>query len=173
MAIREVLQLGNPGLREISQAAEDDQMTAKIVDDLRDTLTFLQEKHQTGRALAAPQIGYKKHIIYANLPEEEIVMINPEIKEYSQEEFMVWDSCFSFSLAFFVKISRYREIKVEYQDESGRTLVRNFKDDLAELFQHEIDHLKGVLATDHLTDGKNIIMREEWEKTIKNSERSK
>jgi len=168
MAVREVILLGNPVLRERSEKIKDfNQEVQGILKDLKDTLISLQERKQIGRALAAPQIGCQKRMIYCNLPQEEIVMVNPEIIWKSQEKFEVWDSCFSFNIAFFVRVTRYRSIKVKYLSESGKENTRTFRDDLSELFQHEIDHLEGVLATNHLTDNKNIIMREEWEKRYK------
>ncbi len=168
MAFKNVLKLGNPMLREKSTNIKDfGENTEIIINDLKDTLLSLQEEKNTGRALAAPQIGYLKKVIYANLPEREIVMINPKITWKSKEKFMVWDSCFSFDIAFFVKISRHKKIKVRYQNTKGENITETFKDDFAELFQHEIDHLEGILATDHLENNKNIIMREEWEKRYK------
>ena len=168
MAVREVVLLGNPALRERSEEFKSfgEELTT-VVKDLRDTLIHLQEKKEIGRALAAPQIGCQRRVIYCNLPEEEVVMVNPEIIWRSQEKFQVWDSCFSFDIAFFVRVSRHRSIKVKYWSESGEENIRTFDDDLSELFQHEIDHLEGILATDLLTDNKNIIMREEWEKRHK------
>jgi len=80
----------------------------------------------------------------------------------------VWDSCYSFDVAFFVRIKRHKRIKVEFMDENRRKIVEEFEDDLSELLQHEIDHLNGILATDHLRSGKDIIMREEWEKRYLN-----
>ena len=168
MAVRDVVLLGNPTLRERSEEIKFfDEKLKTVVKDLRDTLIHLQEKKKIGRALAAPQIGCQKRVIYCNLPEEEIVMVNPEIIWKSQERFEVWDSCFSFAVAFFVRVSRHRSIKVKYWSESGKENIRIFDDDLSELFQHEIDHLEGILATDLLTDNKNIFMREEWEKRHK------
>ncbi|MFX0125138.1 MAG: peptide deformylase, partial [Candidatus Hodarchaeota archaeon] len=81
----------------------------------------------------------------------------------SEEKFWVWDSCFSFDVAFFVEILRHKKIKVRYQDETGDFHVKEFEDDMSELIQHETDHLQGILATDHLTDVKRLIMRQEWE----------
>ncbi len=78
--------------------------------------------------------------------------------------FDVWDSCYSFDVAFFVNIARHKSIKVKYQDEKGKEKTKQFNDDLSELFQHEIDHLYGKLATDYLVDNKKIIMRDEWER---------
>ncbi|RKD30010.1 peptide deformylase [Thermohalobacter berrensis] len=166
MAIKDVLMIGNPELRKKSTRIQDfNNQLEIIIQDLKDTLTFLQKTKKIGRALAAPQIGYKKRVIYYKLTNREIIMVNPEIIEKSKEMFEVWDSCFSFDVAFFVKIKRHKKIKVRYQDEKGNEKIEEFSDDLSELFQHEIDHLYGILATDHLENNKNIIMRSEWEKS--------
>ncbi len=90
-------------------------------------------------------------------------MINPKIRGTSTEMFLVWDSCFCFELAFFVEVERFQKIIVEYQDIKGVREVIEAEDALAELFQHEIDHLHGVLAIDRMTSTQRICMREEWE----------
>ena len=165
MAVKEVLMLGDPALREKSKPVKEfTQGTLDIVIDLKDTLKQLQKEKGLGRALAAPQIGYKKKIIYAKLPDEEIVMINPTIVEKSDEMIELWDSCFSFNVDFFVKVKRHRWITVRYMDEGRKQNLRKFNDDLSELFQHEVDHLYGVMATDKMVDDKAIMMRSEWEK---------
>jgi peptide deformylase len=92
-----------------------------------------------------------------------IVMINPAIAEKSAETFDVWDSCFSADAAFFGLTRRRREITVTYADESGRVRTELFRGDLSELFQHEIDHLDGILFTDRIVDNR-IVMRSEWER---------
>jgi peptide deformylase len=66
--------------------------------------------------------------------------------------------------AFFVKIPRHRRIKIKYTDQFGEFHNDTFTDDMSELLQHEIDHLDGIVCSDHLTDLTNIAMREEWEK---------
>jgi peptide deformylase len=165
MAIRDVLQIGNPALRKKSaEVTVFGPLLQKNLEDMRDTLTHSQETKKIGRALAAPQIGLLKRIIYSQTPDLTLYMINPEISYKSPEMFEVWDSCFSFDVSFFVKISRRKSITVDFLDETGKNYSQTFSDDLSELFQHEIDHLDGILATDHLTDPKNIIMRSEWEK---------
>lgn len=156
--------IGNPKLREKSTDIIDfGKELHLIVQDLKDTLMYLQETKKIGRALAAPQIDLQKNVIYYGLPENPFVMVNPKIIEKSKERFWVWDSCFSFDVAFFVEIMRHQRIKVEYQDEKEVLTVEEFSDDLSELVQHEIDHLYGVLATDHITDVKRIMLRQEWE----------
>lgn len=98
------------------------------------------------------------------IPKRELLMVNPKITWKSKELFWVWDSCFSFDLAFFVKIRRHKKIKVEYNDTEGNRKIEEFERDLSELFQHEIDHLYGILAVDHSKDSRQIMMRGEWEK---------
>jgi len=165
VAVKKIYKIGSEMLRKKSKEVHNfkDGSLKTIADDLKDTLFEFQNSHDLGRAIAAPQIGYLKKVIYYNKNNEEILMVNPEIIEKSKDDFEVWDSCFSFDAAFFVKIKRAKEIKVKYQDLEGKFITKEFKDDLSELFQHEIDHLYGILATDHLEDNKNIILREVWE----------
>ena len=168
MVIKEVLMLGNPQLREESFDIED--FNLDFVQDLQDTLTHLQNTKKLGRAIAAPQIGVRKKLIYYQLLDKSFYMVNPKITWRSEEIINVWDSCYSFDVAFFVEIQRYKNIKVEYQDKNGNLVFEDFSDDLSELVQHEIDHLYGILATDHLKDVKKIIMRSEWERRFKKGE---
>lgn len=164
MAVKKIYKLGSKVLRKKSEKVHnfDDELKTKVK-DLKDTLFNFQKEHEIGRAIAAPQIGYHKKIVYFNKDDNELLMVNPEIIEKSKETFKVWDSCFSFNVSFFVQIERSKNIKVKYQDIEGIAHIQEFKDDLSELFQHEIDHLHGILATDHLESNKDIILREVWE----------
>src|SRR6056297_2219927 len=165
MAVKEILLLGNPLLREKSEDITDfNSALNKLVNDLKDTLIDFQHRKKIGRAIAAPQTGVMQKVICLHTANRSFALINPEIIWKSTNTFDVWDSCFSFDVAFFVKTVRYKSIKVKFYDERGNKFEEVFKDDLSELLQHEIDHLTGVLATDHLKSTKDIIMREEWEK---------
>jgi peptide deformylase len=167
MTIREVLLLGDPILRNICESVDDISTLNDLFDDLKDTLTRLQEDYGLGRGLAAPQIGYNKRIVYIQVPDRSFYLINPKITSRSKETFDVWDSCFSMKASFFVKIPRNRQIRVEYLDRHGKEHAEYFHDGLSELLQHEIDHLDGILCSDHLRSPKDIIMFEEWEKRHK------
>ena len=168
MTIMDVLMLGNPKLREVSSNIDNfDEGLKENFQDLKDTLTNLQETKKIGRAIAAPQIGIMKNIIFFRLPDKSFYMINPKISWKSEDMINVWDSCFSFDIAFFVEILRHKSIKVDYQDEKGYQISEEFYRDLSELVQHEIDHLHGILAIDHLRDPKKIIMRSEWERRFR------
>ena len=164
MAVKSIVMIGDERLRETSvPVVFKIDPVERYVTDLRDTLHALQKEKRIGRAIAGPQIAYLKQIIYMETDDKRIVMVNPLITEKSRETFEVWDSCFSADVAFFGKTVRHRTIAVDYMDENGVKTHAVFRDDLSELFQHEIDHLDGVLFTDHIVDNK-IIMRSEWEK---------
>jgi len=96
-------------------------------------------------------------------------LINPRVAEASDRKFEVWDSCFSFNVAFFLLVDRHYSINVEYFDQEEQRQEIYAEDRLSELLQHEIDHLNGVLATDRMKDSKKIIMRSEWLKTYRKS----
>jgi peptide deformylase len=88
-------------------------------------------------------------------------LINPEIIDVGNEDFTVWDDCFSFP-ALLVRVSRAHRIKVRYQDLKSEWHVVELEGDRAELLQHEIDHLDGVLAVDRPHGLDPYCLREEW-----------
>ena len=168
MAIREVLQLGNPRLREVAAGVANPasgEMRA-LVEDLADTLLYWRTSTGYGRAIAAPQIGASVRVIFLKLPDgEPWPMVNPEITQRSEEKTVVWDACLSF-LSIFMRVERHREIAVRYQDLQGEwhELRAGEERNLSELLQHEIDHLDGILAVDRVVDNRTICTREEFEK---------
>ena len=165
MVIRDTVLLGDPRLRETAEPIYDYEKELRpVLDDLKDTLTEHQRVFKMGRGLAAPQIGHNKRVVYVQTEAFTGYLVNPSIVYRSPETFEVWDSCFSMNAEFFVKISRHRRIKIKYTDQFGEFHNDTFTDDMSELLQHEIDHLDGVVCSDHLTDIRNIAMRAEWEK---------
>ncbi len=93
MVIKEVLMIGNPKLREISSNINEfNENNGKSLQDLKETLTYLQETKKLGRAIAAPQIGVMKKLIYFQLPERRFYMLNPIITWKSEELINVWCS---------------------------------------------------------------------------------
>ncbi|OFX90174.1 MAG: hypothetical protein A2W99_17420 [Bacteroidetes bacterium GWF2_33_16] len=139
----------------------------ELISNLHDTLIDFQKRKQTGRGIAAPQIGALKNVIYIHLPNRSFALINPEIIEKSSEILEVWDSCFSFDVAFYILTKRFKSIRVRYQTNEGKLVDEKFSGELSELLQHEIDHLSGILATDYLVEKSQIIMRKEYEKIVK------
>jgi peptide deformylase len=168
MAIRTVLQLGDPGLREVCKRVENPAAPEIriLVDDLADTLAYWRRTTGYGRGIAAPQIGSNLRVIFLRLPgENPWPLVNPQIMERSQEKIVVWDACLSF-LSIFMQVERHREIIVRYQDLNGEwnEIRAGEQRNLSELLQHEIDHLDGILAVDRITDIRTMCTREEFEK---------
>jgi peptide deformylase len=166
LPVREVLQLGNPALREVAEPVEDpgSPEVAALVADLGDTLAHWRRTTGYGRAIAAPQIGARKRLVFLNLGDP-WPMVNPAIVERSEETMVVWDACLSF-LFVFCRVVRHREVRVRYQDLEGawHELRAGVEDDLSELLQHEIDHLDGVLAVDRMISPRTLCSREEFER---------
>jgi len=164
--IKPILQLGNKTLRKKSSPVKDfhSRDLEILIEDLSDTLHEAQRKFYYGRGIAAPQIGELKRVVFIDMPEFKSSLINPRIVWASDRKFEVWDSCFSFNLAFFVLVDRYYSVKVEYFDQEETKHTIEAEDKFSELLQHEIDHLDGILATDRMKDKKKIMMRSEWEK---------
>src|SRR5215471_4293473 len=168
MAICEIVQLGDPRLRETAEAVNDPSSLAivALVEDLRDTLADSRATTGYGRGIAAPQLGVAKRVIFLQLPgKQPWPLVNPEITRRSAEKIIVWDACLSF-LCIFMQVERHRAITVRYQDLQGawHEVEAGERDDLSELLQHEIDHLDGVLCIDRVSDLRSICTKEEFEK---------
>ncbi|MGA8213033.1 MAG: peptide deformylase [Candidatus Sulfotelmatobacter sp.] len=173
MAVKTILQLGDPRLRQVAVPVEDPSTAevAALINDLADTLADWRATTGYGRGIAAPQLGVLQRVIFLRLPgEKPWPLINPEILESSQEKIVVWDACLSF-LSIFMQVERNREITVRYWDLKGMMHVFRAGDDrnLSELLQREIDHLDGILAVDRITDIKTLCTREEFEKRYRGS----
>ena len=169
MAIREILQLGDPRLRQAATPhdfAGDPADLQSLIVDLRDTLGHWRKVTGYGRGIAAPQLGLSERVIFLQLAgAEPWPLINPQIIQRSQEKIVVWDACLSF-LAIFMQVERHKEIFVRYQNVQGewRELRAGEERDLSELLQHEIDHLDGILCIDRVSDVTSICTKEEFEK---------
>ena len=161
MPIREILLLGNQELWHSSDIVADvnSAVTHEIIRDLSETLADFRDANNFGRAIAAPQIGIHQRVIFTNV-NGGFALINPVITNASPEMFELWDDCFSLP-NLLVKVKRHVEIKVDFTDESGSAKSLTFQNDLSELFQHEIDHLDGILATDRAVDRRAFAMRNE------------
>ncbi|KAA3620087.1 MAG: peptide deformylase [Calditrichaeota bacterium] len=156
MAVKEILLLGNPALYEVSEAViqEECEFLKPVIADLHDTLIAFRKKYGVGRAIAAPQIGIRKRLIYMFI-DAPVVFINPVITNKSQEMITVWDDCMSFP-ELLVKVQRHRSCRISFRDENWQHRTLDFSDDLSELVQHEYDHLDGVLAVSRAIDAESF-----------------
>ena len=172
MAVRRIRQLGDPILRVRCERVQNPKSAATrlIADDLRDTLRVAKEKYKMGRAMAAPQIGAPVRIVFVQMDKQRWTMINPEITDVGPDDFLVWDDCFSFPNVF-VRVSRAYTATLTYTDLKGKQHTMQLEGPMAELLQHEIDHLDGILALDRAAGPDPFAFRSEWEKVHDPAER--
>ncbi|SCZ76535.1 peptide deformylase [Acidaminobacter hydrogenoformans] len=157
MAIREILLLGHDHLRIKCAPIEEDEkeLAASVAEDLRDTLLNFRKNIGFGRAIAAPQIDALVRILYMNIEGEETVLVNPVLEPMDKETFYVWDDCFSFP-GLEVWVRRFKRVRLRYLDLDWNEQTLEVEGDLAELLQHEYDHLDGILAVDHAQTSKSL-----------------
>jgi peptide deformylase len=168
MPARRILQLGHPLLRVVSTPVDSASEAAPVFDDLRDTLHEFQRTHGFGRGISAVQIGEPKRLIYIELEGHAYRLRNPEFEFLSDEKFCMWDDCFSFP-NLLVWLMRSESVRVRYVDDSGSVQTIETHGAFAELLQHEIDHLDGILAVDRAIDQNSLCTREEYDWRHRNS----
>jgi len=164
MAVKEIFQLGNPRLYEVSSEVKKQELDdiKLIIGDLHDTLLDFRNKYNAGRAMAAPQIGVMKRLIYMHIGAP-VIMINPILTNKSEEMIEVWDDCMCFP-ELLVKVKRHKKCKIEYLDMNWQKSDLILGGEMSELLQHEYDHLDGILTVSRAIDGQSFAMRSERDK---------
>ena len=157
--VKEILLLGNKALYEVSAnvGKEETAGLKDVILDLHDTLMDYRKRYGAGRAIAAPQIGIKKRMIYMHV-DEPVVFINPVLAYHDDEIMKVLDDCMSFP-GLYVYVMRHRRCTVKYRDIGWKECTVELDGDLSELFQHEYDHLDGILATMRAIDNQSFVMK--------------
>ncbi len=158
--IFDILKLGNPELYETSTPITREELpeAAEWRAHLHDTLMNYRARYGAGRAIAAPQIGYKKRMIYLYM-DKPYVMINPVLTFPDEELYTLMDDCMSFP-GLTVRVERHRRAKVQYRDLDWNEHEMALEDDWSELVQHEYDHLDGILATMRAVDNKSLFLQQ-------------
>lgn len=158
--IKPVLLLGNPELYEISRDVSREELPGldSVITDLHDTLMEFRRIHQAGRAVAAPQIGVKKRILYMYI-NHPVVFLNPCLTFPDDEMMEVLDDCMSFP-GLYVRVQRHRRCTITYRDMEWNLCTMELEGDLSELLQHEYDHLDGILATMKAMDSRSFYMKD-------------
>ena len=161
MAVREIITPQNPILRKKAHKVRDfkDPAFHTLVEDMIDTLM-----DAPGVGLAAPQIAVSRRLIVVRLPDDEesrkeygddagvlYVVSNPEIVRASRDMVEGIEACLSIP-GYYGSVDRHLAVTVRGEDRSGKEIRIKARDWLARVFQHEIDHLDGVLFIDRATD---------------------
>ena len=168
--LRQIAQLGHPVLR-----APVELVAVPVADEIRSLVAdmLLTLRDANGVGIAAPQVYEAKAIfIVASRPNPRYptaplmdpeVVINPEILERSTEIVKDWEGCLSIP-GIRGEVPRHREIKVRYQSIEGQLIERQFSDFVARIFQHEDDHLHGIVFLDRLESTRDVITEKEYQK---------
>jgi peptide deformylase len=158
MALRKIVTLPEPVLRRKAHAVTKyDKDLHTLIDDMVETM-----RDAPGVGLAAPQIGLSERLIvveyYEREEDEEIedapkklfAVINPEIVKASEEKVIGVEGCLSIP-GLVGEVDRHAEVLVKGMNRHGKPMKIKARGWLARIFQHEIDHLNGVLFTDLAT----------------------
>jgi peptide deformylase len=144
MAVYQIVKMGDPILREIAKKVP--KITPNILrllDNMADTMRAAE-----GVGLAAPQIGISKCVVVIDIGEGLIELINPEITKKEGEEIDA-EGCLSIP-GIQGNVKRAAKVEVRAWDRTGKTVTYTGTGLLARAFQHEIDHLNGVLFVDRM-----------------------
>lgn len=174
-----IVAYGDPVLRKVGKEIDKDYPNLeKLISDMRETMY-----NASGVGLAAPQIGKDIRLFLIDASpfaeDEELeesdrealknfnkVFINAEIIEESGDEWAFNEGCLSIPDVR-EDVFRQESVTVEYQDEKFKTITETFTGLAARVFQHEYDHIEGILFTDKLSSLKKKLIKKKLEKISK------
>jgi peptide deformylase len=159
MAVKPILLLGNPDLYRVSEEVteRDLDLVKYVITDLHDTMMNFRNKYKAGRAIAAPQIGVFKRLVYMHI-NEPVIFINPILGDKSTDMITLWDDCMSFP-NLLVKVKRHQSCTIRYKNMNWEDCTLHLEGDLSELLQHETDHLDGILAVQRAIDNRSFAIK--------------
>jgi peptide deformylase len=170
-----ITQIGTPILR--SQAQPIEQVTDNKIIELIDCLVKTVTANQ-GVGIAAPQISQPYRIfIIASHPSDRYphaptmpptAMINPRILSHGEQVEKDWEGCLSVPNTRAL-VPRYQQIEVEYTTKTGELKQEILTGFIARIFQHELDHLDGIIFTDRLSDPYDLYTEAEYRQLISKS----
>lgn len=178
--VRKVIDVKDPTLRQKSKVVgKIDKKIKGLVNDMLETLRV--QKDPEGVGLAAPQIGKNLKIFVMDYNGKKRVVINPEVlqikektktetkslksKKKKRKSKKILEGCLSLP-NYYGPIKRPQSIKISYQDLEGKRTVEEFSGFFAQIVQHEMDHLNGVLFIDRILEQKAPLYKfsgDEWE----------
>jgi peptide deformylase len=164
-----IVQEGDPVLRAIAPAVSLSDIGGKELNDILAKMNAALDREADGVAIAAPQIGVSlrifivsrkafgveeeggEHIDPSTIPERNMVFINPEILKSSRKKVEVPEGCLSVRWLY-GNTKRHEKVTVRAYDEFGKAFTYGGSGLVAQIFQHETDHLNGILFIDHASD---------------------
>lgn len=162
-----ILQKNSPILRKESIDLDPKELGTKKIENVIKKMKEALSSQDDGVAIAAPQIGYNLNIFiiskkafemtkkYASITDDK-VFINPKIKKLSKEKREMEEGCLSVRYLY-GKVLRSNKAVIEAMDETGKVFEMGASGLIAQIFQHETDHLKGILFIDKAKDLQEVL----------------
>ncbi len=170
-----ICELGNPVLRGYAHPIQNiwEESIQTLIDNL-----IVTASQANGVGIAAPQVGRSDRLFiiasrptlrYPNAPVmEPTAMINPKILSHSHEIIKDWEGCLSVP-GIRGLVPRYQTIEVEYTSREGKICHQELTDFVARIFQHELDHLDGIVFLDRVESPQELITEAEYQKRLVDS----
>lgn len=170
--LRQIAQLGQPVLRAVAEkiARPDDPAVQSLIEDMLVTVA-----DANGVGIAAPQVFESLSLFivapypnsrYPHAPAmEPAAMINPEIVWASDEMEKGWEGCLSIP-GLRGLVPRHKSIAVRYLDRKGELREAEYEGFLARVFQHEFDHVQGVVFIDRLENTRELMTEKEYLRSV-------
>jgi peptide deformylase len=166
MSILKVARLGHPVLREKARDLTQEELASpeikRLIADMIETMA-----EYGGIGLAAPQVHHPIRLALIDLQEEEgstlTVVINPKMTVLDAETQGFWEGCLSVPEMRGL-VYRPRKVQIDFVDLSGKPRQLVAEGFLATVYQHELDHLDGVLYVDKLHDTRKFAFMEEYQR---------
>lgn len=154
MAKRKILVVDNPDERRILRAkakkvSRFDPYLQRLIEDMWETM-----RAAPGVGLAAPQVGQSIRVLVAEYEDEAVALVNPEIIKRAEESELGTEGCLSIPGYVGDDVPRSLAVTVKARDAKGKEIRVKAEGWYARILQHEIDHLDGVLYTDHIPPDK-------------------
>jgi peptide deformylase len=165
-----ITQLGEPVLRRISKSVRLPLSRAhhRLIDDM-----ILTMKKAKGVGIAAPQVGVglrlfivapEPSVRYPKAPKmAPVAMINPVLVSHSKKLVTDWEGCLSIP-GLRARVPRWQSIEIEFTDRGGRRLRGKLGGFVARIFQHEFDHINGMVYVDRVKDTRTFMTESEFRK---------
>lgn len=171
-------QFGNPLLRRTARHLTTKEILSTTTQNLLRDMRYTLEKKRYGVGLAAPQVGESIAIAIIELkptptrPKTKplsLTLINPEIIAHHGKLTAMWEGCIS-GPNMYGKAMRYPKLRLRWHDDTAHRCEKDFEGLVAQVIQHEIDHLNGILFVDKVKDPKTYVTFSEYKK-IRDAER--
>ena len=173
-------QFGDPVLRSACRLLTPTEIASAEIQTLLSDMKSTLIDNKLGIGLAAPQVGKPISVAViairptAHRPHVkpfDLVLINPKITKTQGDKHEMWEGCISAgsngTADLFAKVPRYKQITVQYLDEHGQPHTKSLTGLKAQVVQHEVDHLNGILFVDHVTNPQTYMTYTEYMKRVR------